>query len=434
MANILARLFKRPERKYDSLDLFRDLYGGTEAWTGTAVTLQNAMQVSTALACGRVISEGIAMLPWKVLKRGTNRRISTAHWHPLYDKLAVGPNPLQTGYEFQETLGLHLAFCGNAYVYAPKVSGQVDYMYLLEPRWVTVEYEWGKAPRYKVQFDSGKATVLRPDNLWHVRGPSWTGYTGMEFLTLARQALGLSMAIEEGQARLQSQGVKLPGFLSVDGALTSEQHKKLQAWIEAEHVGQANAGRPMILDRASKWVATAQSNAEAQVMDQRRMQIEEVCRFMRVLPIMVGHADKTATYASAEQMFLAHAIYTLGPWARRLEQSADKFLLTEDDRSKGYYTKLNEKALQRMTARDQMEYLARGTQAGIITRNEAREKLDLNPLEGLDLPLAPLYMTTTNPPDPSVHGVGNGQPTGDEPAGSGDEPTNTDTQEQDDGA
>jgi HK97 family phage portal protein len=217
-------------------------------------------------------------------------------------------------------------------------------------------------------------------------------------MDLARQALGLSMAIEEGQAKIQGNGVSMPGYLKVEGSLTEDQQKKLKAWIENEHANSSNAGKPMILDRSADWVRTAMSNVDAQVLEQRRMQVEEVCRFMRVLPIMVGHSDKTSTYASAEQMFLAHAMYTLGPWCRRLEQSADKWLLSPDDRAKGYYTKLNEKALQRMTAKEQMDYLARAVLTGIYTQNEAREKLDENPMDGHDQLLSPANTFSGPPP------------------------------------
>lgn len=397
MAGILSRWFRRPQAKYDTLELFREIFGGAPSWSGKEVTLETAMQVTTALACGRVIAEGIAMMPWKLL-RSQGRNIFPAVDHPLYDKLNTAPNELQTSFEFQETMGLHLAFCGNAYSWTPRVSGRIDAMYLLEPKWVTVKYSWPDPPRYKVRTSDGKAFDLGADEVWHVRGPSWSSYYGLEFLRYARQALGLSMAIEEGQAKLQGQGVNMPGFLSVDGTLTEDQQKKLRAWIEQEHSGSANAGKAMILDRASKWVQTSMSNTDAQTLEQRSMQIEEVCRAMRVMPIMVGHSDKTASYASSEQMFLAHAMYTLGPWARRLEKSADCRLLTAQDRAAGLYTKLNEKALQRMTGKDQMDYLARGVLTSIYTPNEARMKLDENPLDGHDELLSPVNTFSGPPP------------------------------------
>lgn len=406
MAGFLARLLGRVGgRKFDSLDLIREIYGGSPTWSGKPVTLETALKVSAALACGRVIAEGMAMLPFKVFQESGNTR-SPARKHPLYDKLATAPNSLQTSFEFIETMCLHLAFAGNAYVYTPRVTvfhnggnyRQVDELYLLEPKWLTVRYRWPELPTYTVRMDDGRRLELTSADVWHIRGPSWCSYVGLDMLKLAREALGLSMALEEGQAKLQGNGVNMPGYISVDGNLTDEQQAKLKAWIEKEHKGSSNAGNPMILDRAAKWLTTAMTNVDAQTIESRRMQVEEVCRFMRVLPIMIGHADKTATYASSEQMFLAHAMYTLGPWARRIEQSADKWLLSPDDRAAGFYTNLNEKALHRMTARDQMDYLARGVVGGIITQNEARAPLDLNPLPGADVLLSPANTFSGPPP------------------------------------
>jgi HK97 family phage portal protein len=410
----LSRALNRrsDNQKTDSLELFREVYGGWgSVWANKDVSLTTTLQVATALACGRVIAECIALLPWKVMQRA-GREIAPATQHPLYDKLAIEPNPLQTAFEFQETMGLHLAFTNNAYVWAPTVAGRIDALWLLEPGWVTCKHRWPDLPTYEIRVDDGRTLSLTSNDVWHVRGPSWSSYVGLPFMQLARQALGLSMALEEGQARLQTNGVRMPGYLSVEGSLADDQHKKLMGWLEKYHTGTENAGRPMVLDRAAKWLATAMSNVDAQLLEQRRFAVEEVCRFMRVLPIMVGHTDKTASYASSEQMFLAHSMYTAAPWARRLEQSADKRLIGKADRARGYYSKLNEKAMLRMTARDQAEFLARMVLSGIYVRNEAREVMDLNPLPGLDEPLAPANTFAGNPPAPTDPAAGDGKTTG----------------------
>lgn len=375
---------------------FADYFAQVTSWSGKSVTLQNVLRVSTALACARVIAEGIAMLPCKLLRRN-GREVQDALDHPLYDLLATSPNELQTAFEFFEQMGLHLVLCGNAYVLVNRISNRIREMYLLEPGWVSVKYRWPNPPEYRINTPDGKAFDANSADVWQIRGPAWCAYKGLDFVDLARQALGLSMAIEEGQSRIQSQGVRMPGYISVEGNLSPEQHEKLEGWL-LKNAGSQNAGRSMILDRAAKFITTGMSNIDAQMIEMRKFQIEEVCRFFRVMPIMVGFSDKANTYASAESMFLAHVVHTLGSWLRRVEQSTDKNCLTKDERKSGFYAKFNEKALQRMTAKDQMEFLARGTLSGIIVRNEAREKLDLNPLPGLDEPLAPANTFVGNPP------------------------------------
>ena len=145
----------------------------------------------------------------------------------------------------------------------------------------------------------------------------------------------------------------------------------------------------MILDRAAKFLNTQMTGIDAQHLETRRHQIEEICRFFRVMPIMVGHADKAATYASAEQMFLAHVVHTLMPWYSRIEQSIDANLLSPKERAEGYYSDFVEEGLLRGDMMTTQAVLVGYTSNGIMTRNEARAKLDMNPLEGLDDPLTP---------------------------------------------
>lgn len=370
---------------------------------GQHVNIKTAMQVSAAMACGRVISEGIATLPMQVMKqvydaeKNTKKRNPEFN-HPLYDLLWTGPNGYQTAFEFKEMILMHLVFTGNAYVWVHWVKGDIEAMYVLEPTWVRINRHFPGMPTFDVTTDEGDRYSLDSKTLWHIKGPSWSNYIGLEMFKIARMALGLSLAIESSQAGIYSQGVTSNGYIAVDGTLVEEQAKKLRNWIEKEHTGSANAHRPMILDRAAKWVSTSMSNVDAQTEAMRAMQIEEVCRFMRVMPIMVGLARNTATYASAEQMFLAHLVHTLGPWVSRIESSANKWLLSKIDRTKGRYIKLDEKVLHRMTALDQMTFLKGAALTGIITRNEARDDLDMNPLDGLDDPLTPVNEVAGDPP------------------------------------
>lgn len=367
-----------------------------QVWAGQSVTLEKAIQVSTALACGRVIAEGLAMLPWKIM-RAIGIQRSEARDLAIYDRLTRKPNALQSDFEFKEQAGMHLAFCGNAYVYTPTVGGAFDELYLFEPGWVTPKYQWPLPPKYSINTPDGPLELTSAE-VWHMRGPAFCSYVGLDFTRIARQALGLSMAIEESQGRMQGQGVQVPGMLAVEGTLTPEQQKKLKKWLAEEHSGPQNAGKWAVVDRAAKFVSTSMSNVDAQTLEMRKFQVEEVCRFMRVLPIMVGHADKTSTYASAEQMILAHATYTLGPWATRIESSIGRWLLTDKQASDGYYANLDEKALLRMTAKDQAEVLYRYTGGPVMTRNEGRAKLELNPLPGGDELLTPVNYVAGEPP------------------------------------
>lgn len=362
--------------------------------TGKFVNTDSALKVSTVFACLRVLGEGVAQVPLKVIKEsGDGRTRLPAKDHPLYDVLGCRANPWQTSFEYRETVVWHAGLTGNAISFKNVVGGKIKELIPFEPGTVTTNRDRQTgALTYDVILPSGATKTFPAASIWHVRGPSWNTWTGLEAVSLACEAIGLSMATEEQHALMHKNGIKSSGVYSVEGELDEKQFKDLRNWIEKEMGGPANAGRPMVLDRAAKWMNTSFSGVDSQHLETRRFQIEEICRFFRVMPIMVGYSDKAATYASAEQMFLAHVVHTLSPWYQRLEQSIDANLLTKKDREEGYYSQFVEEGLLRGDSKATAEFLTKLSTNGIMTRNEARAKLDLNPLDGLDDPLTPANM------------------------------------------
>jgi len=374
-----------------SYDLFREIYGGLKSSSGKTVTLDTAMQVSTVMACARVISEGISQVPVKLMLESGRTRVP-AKKHHLYDVLAIKPNSYQTSFEFFETISMHAVFAGNAYIFKNVLAGKIRELIPIPPNKVKRKERDDGSVVFMVTGKDGKPKEYPEMTIWHFRGPSWDGKNGIDAVHLARDAIGLTMAVEESAAKMQSNGVKSSGVYSVEGTLTAEQYKALQKWIKDNFEGSENAGSTMILDRNAKFLNTQMSGVDAQLLESRRFQIEEICRFFRVMPIMVGYSDKAMTYASAEQMFLAHVVHTLMPWYTRLEQSIDANLLTPAERAAGYYSDFVEEGLLRGDMKTTAEVLVRYSTNGIMTRNEARAKLDMNPIDGLDEPLTPVNL------------------------------------------
>lgn len=378
-----------------SYDLFREIYGGLKSSSGKTVTLDTAMQVSTVMACGRVIAEGISQVPLKLMLESGRTRVP-AKKHHLYDVLSARPNSYQTSFEFRETIGFHAVFAGNAYVFKNVLAGKIRELIPIPPNKVTRKERDDGSVIFIVTGKDGKTKDIPEMMIWHVRGPSWDGKNGIDAIHLARDAIGLTMAVEESASKMQSNGVKSSGVYSVEGTLTAEQYKALQKWIKDNFEGSENAGSTMILDRNAKFLNTQMSGVDAQLLESRRFQIEEICRFFRVMPIMVGYSDKAMTYASSEQMFLAHVVHTLMPWYARLEQSIDANLLTPAERAAGYYSDFVEEGLLRGDMKTTSDVLVRYSTNGIMTRNEARAKLDMNPIDGLDAPLTPVNLMGDN--------------------------------------
>lgn len=375
----------------DPLALWAEIMkAGRKSKAGPTVNLENALKVATAFACLKVLSQGCAQVPFKLFlesEEGGLTKIKPAREVPLYDVMASKPNRWQTSFEFREQLVIH-AGLGNAYAWKNVVIGsKVVELVLLDPgRMVVEQADEFEPPRYRYTLRDGRVLNFSADVIWHVRGPSWSGFAGMEVLTMAREALGLAIATEDSHSSLHAKGVRPSGVYSVDGTLSAPQHKQITEWLSKDMAGADNAATAMVLDRGAKWLTTTMTGLDAQHLETRRFQIEEVCRFFGVSPFMVFHTDKAPTYSSAEQFQIQHVVHSLGPWYARIEQSADVNLLTDKQRAQGLYFKFVAAGLLRGALKDQGEYIAKLLGSGgtrqVATQDEIRALLEMNPIGG----------------------------------------------------
>lgn len=369
-----------------------------ESKSGVVVNVQSALEVTTVLACARVLAEGVSQVQWQVMKRRPGGGADPAPDHPLYRLLHRRPNFYQTSFEFREQVMLHLVLCGNAFVYLSRgVGGKVLELLPLEPGRVSVERLRDMSLQYTVRGYDETTKIIPSDLIWHIRGPSWNGYMGMEAVRQAREAIGLAVSLEAAHSELHKNGPQFSGTYAVEGSLTVEQQGRLTTWIK-NHA----KGAPLVLDRSAKWQSHTMTGVDAQHIETRNHQIEEICSAFRVMPIMIGHSDKAATYASAEQMFIAHVVHSLTPWAERIEQSADVNLPVGD----GFYTLLDLRGMMRGALKDQAEYYAKALGAGggpaWMTQDEVRDEVDLNPMGG--------SAATLREPSNVAQGGANGSP------------------------
>lgn len=382
----------------DAAALFAEMMGGRQSRSGTTVTWATALEVTTVLACAKVISEDVAQVPWKLLLRDAGGR-GEAKDHPLYELLHLKPNDWQTSFEFRETLALHALLTGNAFAYINRVRDEVAELIPYPPGAVEVKRAADMSLSYRIRLDGGQVMAVPASSMWHLRGPSWSSWQGMDSVRLAREAIGLAMATEESQAERHRDGLRFPGVYSVEGVLAPDQEQKLRGWLKRA----SENGDPLILDRKATWAKQEMSGVDAQHIETRKHQVEEICRTFRVMPIMIGQADKAATYASAEQMFLAHVTYTLMPWFQRFEQSANANLLTREERRAGYYTKFNANALMRGAAKDRGEFYAKALGAGgqrpWMMADEVRDLEDMDPYGGHAAELGTGAMDSSAAPD-----------------------------------
>jgi HK97 family phage portal protein len=296
-----------------------------------------------------------------------------------------------TSFEFRQVMMFHAVLLGNGCAYIGRIRGAPRELIPLVPGSYTIAQAADYTLTYRVTDLGGHTTMLPREDVFHLRGPSWTGTAGLDALQVAREAVGLAIATEQTHAALHANGTQPGGVLSVKGSLDDAARARLkEAWTQYQG-GLQNRFKTAVLDMDSTWTPLAMKGVDSEHLDTRRFQIEEICRDLKVFPQMVGYADKTATFASAEAFFLAHVIHTLAPWIENWEQSLARDLFPDED---NIVAKFSLQGLLRGDNTARANFYASGITNGWLTRNEARRFEDLNPIDGLEAPLLPLNMAT----------------------------------------
>jgi HK97 family phage portal protein len=337
------------------------------------VTWQSTLGVSAALACSRLLAQGLAQPSCKILKVDQSGKREEQTDHPLFDVLSFSPNPDQTAYEFRETIGLHLALAQNAFVRIVRSGSRIVALWVIKPNDVTVTQN----PDRTLTYDVAGEGRLTSKDVWHIRGLSWNGYEGEETIKMARESIGLAIATEAYGSALFRNGARPAGILSIAGRPTKEQLDNAATSFNSKYSGIENAHKTAVIGaETATYTAIAGTANEAQWTEARRHQIEEICRAFGVRPSMVYTTGATS-YASVEQEFLAHVKFTLSPWHERFEQSAAMALLTPAERKSGLRIKLNTNALLRGSVAERMATYQTLVPLGAMTVNEVRKNEDL---------------------------------------------------------
>lgn len=378
------------------VEVSKELWEALDARAGGKMSWQKAIQVSAVLSCARIISNDICSVPWKIMKDGAGGKKVEDREHPLWELVTYAPNSWQNSFEFRKTMGMHLALESNAFVWLDRVGPREEKivgMLPLEPSWVQVKRnsaDWTKI-EYWVTFPDGTMIVTDSRFIWHIKNHTWDSYKGLSALSYARDAMGLSKDIEKGQSDTHKFVARPAGVLAIDQEMTPEQFKETRKLIDAQVGTRLHKGLPLVVDKTMTWTQMALKAVDMQTIESRGFQIEEVGRAMGILPIMLGYSgDKSATYASAEQMFIHHFTTSTRVWHQNFMQSADRWLLTPRERRAGYYNHLVDQALLRGDSKARGEFYRLLWMIGAVTGNEIRQFEDMNRIEGLDRPWAPL--------------------------------------------
>ncbi|HCB3268886.1 TPA: phage portal protein, partial [Citrobacter amalonaticus] len=267
-------------------------------------------------------------------------------------------------------------------------------------------------PVYQVTFPDGTSDILTQEEIWHVRTLTFDGLVGLNPIAYARQAVALGLATEEHGARLFSNGAVTSGVLQTEQQLTDQAFERLKNDFEEKHQGLGNAHKPMILEMGLQWKQMALSAEDAQFLETRKFQLEEICRLYRVPMHMVQNTDR-ATFNNIENLGIGFINYSLVPYMTRIEQRINVGLVKKSKRGQ-FFAKFNAGALLRGDMKSRFDAYATGINWGMFSPNDCLELEDRNPRPGGDIYLTPMNMTT-KPSDGSKQKSTEDPPHDDEP-------------------
>lgn len=370
------------------------------ATSGKRVNERSAMQMTAVYSCVRILSEAVASLPVHIYKYNDSGGKEKALDHPLYFLLHDEPNPEMTSFAFRETLMTHLLLWGNAYAQIIRNGkNEIIGLYPLMPDRMTVDRDENGKLYYEYQLSSddahtmkGSTVVLQPKDVLHIPGLGFDGLVGYSPIAMAKNAIGLAIAAEEYGSKFYANGAAPSGVLEHPGVL-KDPGKVRESW-NATFGGSANSNKVAVLEEGMKYTPISISPNEAQFLETRKFQINEIARIFRVPPHMVGDLEKSS-FSNIEQQSLEFVKYTLDPWVSRWEQNMKRSLLTAEEKPT-YFIKFNVDGLLRGDYQSRMNGYAIGRQNGWMSANDIREleNLDRIPAElGGDLYLINGNMT-----------------------------------------
>lgn len=365
-----------------------------EEWFGTSssgkvVTADKAIQLSAVWACVRLLSESISTLPLKIYVRQPDGSRKAATDHPAYSILCRRPNSEMTPSRFMLMVVASICLRGNAFIEKKFIANRLVSLVPLLPQNMVVKRLTTGVLEYKYT-ENGSERVIPIKNIMHIRGFGLDGVCGMMPMKTGRDVIGSAMAVEESAAKIFEQGLQSSGFLTAEQALNDEQRERLREYM-AKFTGSKNAGKIMVLEGGLKYQGVTMNPEDAQMLESRSFSIEEICRWFRVPPFMVGHTTKQSSWASSlEGMNLQFLTHTLRPLLVNIEQEIGRCLLDSDDE---VFAEFSVEGLLRADSAGRAAYYTSALQNGWMSRNDVRRLENMPPIEGGDIYTVQLNLT-----------------------------------------
>lgn len=360
------------------------LTGGWSSASGAPVTVESALRNPAMLRAVSLISYAIGMLPLRVIDEETKEKAD----HPLHRLLHREPNNWQSAFDFRTLMQLRALVKGNAYALIIRSrqlrTGRNEIVRLvpLDPDRITPKQGEDWSVSYDYQPPKGEKRTFEAGEIFHLRGLSLDGISGLSVVRQARDAIGLAISAELAAGRLFKNGTLVGGGLTHPGKLSDEAFARLQASM-AEKEGAENAGKNLILEEGMKWEPYGNNARDSQLIELRKLQVEEIARATGV-PRPLLMVDETSWGSGIQALGQFFVQYALGPWFEAWQQAAERSLLVGDEKDR-FSVKFNPSALLRGSVKDQGDFFAKalgsGGAPGWLSQNEVRELDDRPPVD-----------------------------------------------------
>lgn len=365
-----------------------ETFGGRKTSSGERISEKDALRLSAVWACVNVISQTTSSLPLNLYRSRKTGGKDPLTSHPLQRLLHDAPNPDMTAMQFRETLQAHTLTWGNGYAEIVRNgSGRPVELWPIDPSIISAKRTDAGALYYQIQNSQKQ---INPINILHIPGMSYDGVVGYSIIRMAREGLGLTSASEKFGAALFGNGAIASGVMSIPGELGQEAYDRLKKSLNEEHVGAGEAHKPLLLEGGLQFTQTSIPPDDAQFLETRKFQTEEIARWFNVPLYKIKNLDK-ATFSNIEQQAIEFVVDTIRPWLVRWEQEIKRKLIMPNER--GVFAEHKVDALLRGDTKARYEAYNTGRTAGFLSVNDIRGFENMNPVEGGDIYLTPLNMT-----------------------------------------
>lgn len=348
-------------------------------YSSDGLTVKKAVANSTVYNCVRLLSESVGQLD-VVLKKNVNGRMTPVNEGREFDIFSNQINDFQHINDFMEWAVFNLALYGNCYAAIKRndIGSVVEIIPFRNTQGVGVNMDTDERIYYTYSTKGGKSDItFNRNDILHIKLVGYNGYKGLSPISQSSNSITMSIDTEEQINKFFENGCKLSGVLSVEGGIPEEYFERLKSEWNQTYGGSKNSGKTVILEYGMKYDSISLPPVDAQTLEQRQFNKQDIAQIFRVPLAMLG--DNTSKYSSVEQNTMSFMRTALMPYITKIEREINRY--TPD----GFKFSIDTRSFVRGDAKSEVEITELLITRGLISINEGRERIDMPPVVGGDV-------------------------------------------------